>query len=69
VAWSGDSTNDAPMLGFFRHTAGVSTVIDYLTELPAAQRWITRDPGGAGFITFAEAILHANDNSASCPSA
>ena len=57
VAYSGDSTNDAPMFGFFGHTVGVSTVVDYLPELPVAPRWITRGPGGAGFVEFAEAIL------------
>ncbi|MEM5452781.1 MULTISPECIES: HAD-IIB family hydrolase [Paraburkholderia] len=57
VAYSGDSTNDAPMFGFFRHTVGVSTVVDYLPGLPVAPRWITRGPGGAGFVEFAEAIL------------
>jgi 3-deoxy-D-manno-octulosonate 8-phosphate phosphatase KdsC-like HAD superfamily phosphatase len=57
VAYSGDSTNDAPMFGFFRHTVGVSTVVDYLPELPVAPRWITSGPGGAGFVEFTEAIL------------
>jgi hypothetical protein len=32
VAYSGDSINDAPMFGFFKHTAGVSTVVDYLPQ-------------------------------------
>lgn len=57
VAYSGDSTNDAPMFEFFKHTAGVSTVIDYLPQLPIPPRWITNGPGGAGFVEFANAIL------------
>ncbi|GAB7537801.1 HAD-IIB family hydrolase [Burkholderia sp. 3C] len=59
VAYSGDSTNDAPMFAFFTHTAGVSTVVDYLPHLPVAPRWITRGPGGAGFVEFAQAILRS----------
>lgn len=57
VAYSGDSTNDAPMFGYFRHTAGVSTVVDYLPQLPVPPHWITQGPGGAGFVEFADAIL------------
>lgn len=59
VAYSGDSTNDAPMFEFFAHTAGVSTVVDYLPQLPVPPRWITRGPGGAGFVEFANAIIEA----------
>ncbi|WP_150792012.1 HAD-IIB family hydrolase [Pandoraea iniqua] len=57
VAYSGDSTNDAPMFAYFQHTAGVSTVVDYLPQLPVPPAWITQGPGGAGFVEFAEAIL------------
>ncbi|KWC92262.1 HAD-IIB family hydrolase [Burkholderia cepacia] len=57
VAYSGDSTNDAPMFGYFTHTAGMSTVVDYLRQLPALPRWITQGPGGSGFVEFADAIL------------
>ena len=59
VAYSGDSINDAPMFGFFKHTVGVSTVVNCLSELPAPPAWITSGPGGAGFVEFAEAILRA----------
>jgi HAD superfamily hydrolase (TIGR01484 family) len=57
VAYSGDSTNDAPMFGYFTHTAGMSTVVEYLPQLPALPRWITQGPGGSGFVEFADAIL------------
>ncbi|MGS0897077.1 HAD-IIB family hydrolase [Burkholderia stagnalis] len=59
VAYSGDSSNDAPMFGFFTHTAGVSTVVEYLPRLPVPPRWITNGPGGSGFVEFADAILRA----------
>ncbi|VVD96768.1 HAD-IIB family hydrolase [Pandoraea anhela] len=63
IAYSGDSTNDAPMFGYFRHTAGVSTVIDYLPQLPVPPRWITQGPGGAGFVEFADAIFASRASS------
>lgn len=62
VLYSGDSTNDAPMFGFFHHTVGVSTVVNYLDQIPVHPRWITAGPGGAGFVEVAEAILHARAN-------
>ena len=62
VAYSGDSINDAPMFGFFKHTAGVSTVVDYLPQLPVSPAWVTSGPGGAGFVEFADAILRTRLN-------
>ena len=59
VAYSGDSTNDAPMFAYFKHTAGVSTVVDYLPQLPVPPAWVTRGPGGVGFVEFADAILRS----------
>ncbi|EHP42661.1 HAD-superfamily hydrolase [Cupriavidus basilensis OR16] len=64
VAYSGDSTNDAPMFRFFKHTVGVSTVVDYLPQLPVPPQWITNSPGGAGFVEFADAILKSRSNEA-----
>ncbi|KML49270.1 hypothetical protein VL15_27740 [Burkholderia cepacia] len=60
TACSGDSTNDAPMFSYFTHTAGVSTVVEYLPQLPALPRWITQGPGGSGFVEFADAILRTD---------
>jgi HAD superfamily hydrolase (TIGR01484 family) len=57
VAYVGDSTNDAPMFDFFNHTFGVSTVRDYLAEIPTPPNWITKGPGGAGFVEVANAII------------
>ena len=59
VLYAGDSTNDAPMFSFFRHTVGVSTVVDYLPEMPTPPVWITDGPGGVGFVEAAEAILRS----------
>lgn len=60
ILYSGDSTNDAPMFSFFRHTVGVSTVLQYLPELPVAPAWITDGPGGEGFVQVVEAILSSS---------
>lgn len=57
VLYSGDSTNDAPMFSFFEHTVGVSTVTEYLDQLPAPPKWITRGPGGKGFVEVADAVI------------
>jgi len=45
VLYTGDSTNDAPMFAFFRHTVGVSTVRAHLADIPVPPRWITAGPG------------------------
>lgn len=59
ILYSGDSTNDAPMFEFFKHTVGVSTVRQYLDQIPVPPRWITDGPGGAGFVEAAEAVISA----------
>lgn len=60
VLYTGDSTNDAPMFGFFRHTVGVSTVRKYLADIPTPPAWITAGPGGAGFVEAAEAVMRSS---------
>jgi hypothetical protein len=59
VVYVGDSTNDAPMFRHFPHAVGVSTVVDYLHEMEQPPAWITRGPGGSGFVQVADAILVA----------
>lgn len=57
ILYVGDSTNDAPMFDFFRHTVGVSTVMRYLNDIPTPPAWITDGPGGAGFVEMANAVI------------
>lgn len=57
IAYVGDSINDAPMFGFFKHTIGVSTVIKDLPLMPVAPAWITNGPGGVGFVEASDCIL------------
>jgi HAD superfamily hydrolase (TIGR01484 family) len=59
VLYTGDSTNDAPMFAFFRHTVGVRTVVEYLDRIPVHPHWITQGPGGAGFVEAADAVIAA----------
>jgi HAD superfamily hydrolase (TIGR01484 family) len=57
ILYCGDSTNDAPMFEFFRHTVGVSTVRRYLPEIPMPPTWITKGPGGDGFVEVVDAVI------------
>ncbi|MGY0791932.1 HAD family hydrolase [Azospirillum argentinense] len=59
VAYAGDSLNDAPMFAHFPLSVGVSTVAGILPELSAPPAWITRGPGGDGFVELADALLAA----------
>ncbi|WP_455173967.1 HAD family hydrolase [Azospirillum largimobile] len=59
VAYAGDSINDAPMFAHFPTSVGVSTVIDFLSDIPRPPAWITRGPGGDGFVELADALLAA----------
>jgi HAD superfamily hydrolase (TIGR01484 family) len=59
VLYVGDSANDAPMFGYFRHTVGVSTVTRYLSEIPTPPNWIAAGPGGVGFVEAADAVIAA----------
>jgi hydroxymethylpyrimidine pyrophosphatase-like HAD family hydrolase len=57
VLYCGDSANDAPMFGFFRHTIGVSSVRRYLSEIPVLPNWTTEGPGGDDFVEVADAVI------------
>lgn len=55
----GDSANDAPMFAALPKSVSVSTVSRHLADLTKPPVWITRGPGGAGFVEVADAILAA----------
>lgn len=59
ILYTGDSTNDAPMFAFFKHTIGVSTVREHLSDIPVPPVWITDGPGGRGFIEAADAVIRS----------
>jgi HAD superfamily hydrolase (TIGR01484 family) len=53
----GDSFNDAPLFEAFHLSIGVANVLDVLSTLEAAPRYVTRSPEGRGFEEVARAIL------------
>ena len=57
IVYSGDSINDAPMFKFFRRSVCVSTVQRYLNDIPNPPTWITKGPGGVGFVEIADTVL------------
>jgi hypothetical protein len=59
IVFVGDSANDAPMFSHIPKSVGVSTVVQHLADIPVPPAWITRGPGGAGFVEVADAILAA----------
>lgn len=57
VLYVGDSLNDEPMFQFFPNSVSVSTVADDLDRLSAVPQWVTRGPGGEGFVEVADMLL------------
>lgn len=59
VLYVGDSPNDEPMFGFFENSVGVAGVTQYLDQMIAPPRWITKGGAGTGFVEIAETLLAA----------
>lgn len=57
VVFCGDSPNDAPMFGYFRHSVGVANVRQFTDILDAAPAYVTKSDGGRGFAELAAALL------------
>ncbi len=57
VAFVGDSPNDAPMFGFFRHSVGVANVRRYDRLLSQPPKFVTEAACGAGFAELASHLL------------
>lgn len=57
VVYVGDSTNDGPMFEHFPNSVGVSTAVNFLSELSKEPMWVTKGPGGAGFVEVANSII------------
>ncbi|MBY0224530.1 MAG: HAD-IIB family hydrolase [Hyphomicrobium sp.] len=58
VVYVGDSPNDEPMFGHFRHTVGVANLSPFLAHLRKRPAWITARPGGLGFAEVASRLLN-----------
>lgn len=61
VYYSGDSLNDAPMFKFYKKSLGMSTITKVLKDMPALPGWISKFPGGEGFVDGANRILNAKN--------
>lgn len=61
VFYSGDSLNDAPMFKFYKKSLGMSTINNVLKVMPALPSWISKFPGGEGFVDGAVRILNAKN--------
>ena len=57
VIFCGDSPNDAPMFGFFPHSAGVANVRAFEKQLAPPPTWVTRSEGGLGFAEMVQVLL------------
>lgn len=57
ILFVGDSPNDAPMFEAFPNAIGVANVMDCLERLEHQPRWVTHQPGGAGFVEMAQHLL------------
>ena len=57
ILFVGDSPNDAPMFAAFPNAIGVANVMDCLDRLEYQPRWVTRQPGGAGFVEMTQRLL------------
>jgi len=49
-AFFGDSANDEPMFGAFKHSIGVANVAHFLDRMADHPTWITQNEGGHGFL-------------------
>jgi HAD superfamily hydrolase (TIGR01484 family) len=52
----GDSPNDEPMFANFPHSVGVRNVEAFAAEMTSLPRYITRAPGGLGFLEVARLL-------------
>lgn len=58
-AFVGDSTNDALMFQYFKHSVGVANIARFVPHLSDLPSYVTRSERGAGFEEVVRAILAA----------
>lgn len=58
-AYAGDSPNDAPMFAHFPFSVGVANVRDFVDQMDALPRYVTRGRSGDGFVELAARLLAA----------
>jgi HAD superfamily hydrolase (TIGR01484 family) len=57
--FAGDSPNDEPMFAYFPHSVGMANVMRFTARMTSLPAYITRSPGGHGFVELAECLLTA----------
>jgi HAD superfamily hydrolase (TIGR01484 family) len=57
VVFCGDSPNDEPMFAAFYNSVGVANVREYIADMKAEPRYVTRQPSASGFVEAARVLL------------
>ncbi len=57
VLFCGDSPNDQPMFEFFPVSCGVANILDMMDYISSPPAYVTRSPGGSGFVELARVLL------------
>ncbi len=56
-AFAGDSPNDEPMFGKFKHSFAVANLVQFISKLKAKPTYIADNRGGLGFAEIARQII------------
>lgn len=67
ILFIGDSPNDEPMFGFFKHSIGVANVHDQIHRIQDRPAFVTAGHGGEGFAQMAARLLQARQISTRAP--
>lgn len=57
VAFVGDSPNDEPMFGYFKHSFAVANIQRFAKDLKSPPAYVTPSPGGDGFSELAKKLM------------
>lgn len=61
-AFVGDSPNDEPMWAYFQHSFGVANITNFIDQLKAKPRYVSRSRGGLGFREITDRILQLTES-------
>lgn len=62
VVYAGDSPNDAPMFAHFPHSVGMANVQDFVGQMEALPKYVTRGRSGEGFSELAAKLIALRAN-------
>ena len=57
IAFVGDSPNDEPMFGYFKHSVGVANINNFKDQISDMPKYVCSKEGAEGFSEFASHIL------------